>query len=251
MNLQTITKSLLHSRKQVKAVSRKKIVFVIVEGPSDDDALGMFLDELFDQSTVHVEIMHCDVTTERDASTSNIRQKCCDIIKKYAEKNHFAKEHFQQVIHLVDTDGAFISDDIIETNTEQQSVLYFPDKIFCKNRNDIISRNKQKSSILNMLVHTSSIWGTIPYRVFYMSCNLDHVLYDKPNSTDEEKEANSWAFAKKYVKKPEELITFFSQSDFSVHGSYQETWEYIMKENNSLNRHTNFSLCFPTQQQIL
>ena len=39
-------------------MARKKIVLVIVEGPSDDAALGVILNRLFDKNTVHVEIMH-------------------------------------------------------------------------------------------------------------------------------------------------------------------------------------------------
>ena len=48
-------------------MARKKIVFVIVEGPSDDDAIGYFLDKLFDKNTVYVQVMHCDITTQNGA----------------------------------------------------------------------------------------------------------------------------------------------------------------------------------------
>ena len=36
-----------HSGRQVKLMSRRKIVFVIVEGPSDDEALGVILNRLY------------------------------------------------------------------------------------------------------------------------------------------------------------------------------------------------------------
>lgn len=36
-------------------MSKKKIVFVIVEGPSDAEAIGAFFDYLFDSSEVHVK----------------------------------------------------------------------------------------------------------------------------------------------------------------------------------------------------
>ena len=41
-------------------MARKKVVFVIVEGPSDDAALGVILNRLFDKSKVHIEIIHGD-----------------------------------------------------------------------------------------------------------------------------------------------------------------------------------------------
>lgn len=34
-------------------MARKKIVFVIVEGPSDDTALGVLLSKIFDKDMVH------------------------------------------------------------------------------------------------------------------------------------------------------------------------------------------------------
>ena len=53
-------------------MARKKIVFVIVEGPSDDDAIGYFLDKLFDKNTVYVQVMHCDITTQNGVNSKNI-----------------------------------------------------------------------------------------------------------------------------------------------------------------------------------
>ena len=35
-------------------MARKKIVLVIVEGPSDDSALGVILNRLFDKNKVHI-----------------------------------------------------------------------------------------------------------------------------------------------------------------------------------------------------
>mgnify|MGYP000323280079 CR=1 FL=1 len=40
--------------------------------------------------------------------------------------------------------------------------------------------------------------GGIPYLAIYMSCNLDHVLYNKLNSHDSDKRKDSLAFALKY-----------------------------------------------------
>lgn len=97
-------------------MARKKIVFVIVEGPSDDAALGVILNRLFDKSKVHIEIMHGDVTTDLSITPENIINKLGNIVKGYAKSMHFKQEHFQQVIHLVDMDGAFIPDRAIVEN---------------------------------------------------------------------------------------------------------------------------------------
>ena len=77
-----------------------------------------------------------------------------------------------------------------------------------------------------------------------MSCNLDHVLYNKQNSSDEEKEDDSYIFAKKYRNKIPEFISFITESGFSVMNGYAESWDYIKQDLHSLERHTNFGLCF-------
>ena len=64
------------------------------------------------------------------------------------------------------------------------------------------------------------MWG-VPYRVYYMSCNLDHVLYNKRNSTDEEKENDAYAFAKQYKGDRDGFVKFISESSFSVMGDFK------------------------------
>lgn len=48
---------------------------------------------------------------------------------------------------------------------------------------------------IDRLKVTGQIWN-LPYGIYYMSCNLDHALYGKLNSADEEKEEDAYAFAK-------------------------------------------------------
>ena len=75
-----------------------------------------------------------------------------------------------------------------------------------------------------------------------MSCNLDHVLHDKRNGSDEEKENDAYAFAKKYRNDIEGFCKFMCKSTFSVMGDFKESWLYVEKELNSLNRYTNLSI---------
>lgn len=227
-------------------MARKKVVLVIVEGPSDEDALGIVLKEYFDthSQNVLVEVMHCDITTEWSGYPQNIREKVTDVVKRNAQKNKYQKEHYSQIIHIVDTDGAFIDEKYVLEDKSVEKVNYSLTNIICKDRNDIINRNIQKSSNLKSLLSIKSIWTIIPYKVYYMSCNMDHVLHNIQNSTDEEKEYNAHIFAKKYKNNLMRFLEFIFESEFSVKGTYKDTWRYIQKEVNSLNRHTNLQLCF-------
>lgn len=66
---------------------RKKIVFVIVEGPSDEEALGVLLNRYFDSSTVYIHIMHCDITTELDVNPGNVVARIGNLVKIMPERH--------------------------------------------------------------------------------------------------------------------------------------------------------------------
>lgn len=223
---------------------RKKIVFVIVEDPSDEEALGVLLNRFYDSKTVYVQVMYCDITTEFGTNSSNIVAKVGDIVKKYAGRI-FKPKDFAHIIHIVDTDGTFIHDDAVVEDAAVLRPFYSVTEIRTQNKSGIENRNRRKSECLNKLSATSRIWN-IPYRIYYMSCNLDHVLYGKLNSTDEEKETDSFIFAKRYREDIPGFIKLISESEFSVVDSYPKSWQFIRKGFHSLERHTNFGLCFQT-----
>ena len=91
----------------------------------------------------------------------------------------------------------YIPDSAIIEDLEAMNPIYSLKEIRTANTNGIINRNKVKRENVNRLKTTGKIWS-IPYKIYYMSCNLDHVLYGKLNSTDEEKEDDAYNFAKKY-----------------------------------------------------
>lgn len=237
-------KSRLPSERQVTSVARKKIVLVIVEGPSDDSALGVILNRLFDENTVHVEIMYGDITTDRSIAPDDIVKALGDVVKHYAESMHFKQLHFQQVIHLIDMDGAYIPDEKVVENPDADKPVYSLTDIQTSKREQLIMRNDHKRRKIERICGMQKVWGSIPYRAYYMSANLDHALYGKLNSSDEEKENDAYAFAKKYKDDIDGFLGFISDSEFSRMDGYRESWEFIKKECHSLERFTNFGLCF-------
>lgn len=222
---------------------RKKIVFMIVEGTSDQEALGAILSRLFPMDMIHVHIVYGDITTSDNVTPDKIVAEIGKMIKQYADENHFKPEYFKEIVHIVDTDGTFIPDsNVIEVQNINDTV-YTLTEIHTAHRQNILKRNVQKSSNLKKLIHCSKVWK-VPYRVFYMSCNLDHVLHNKLNSSDEEKEHDSLAFADKYHKNTAAFRNYIMYSDFSVveNYTYQSSWDYIKRNLHSLERHSNFGL---------
>lgn len=225
----------------------KKILFLIVEGPSDQMALELSFKDFFTEEQVYVKVVHSDITTQFLRKSENIVTKVNELVKGYQNDYRLTPEDFKEIIHIVDTDGAFIPDDCVVEDLTEKNLVYKLNEIRTKNKSRIEDRNQRKRNNLGKLA-TTKIIGDIPYRVFYMSCNLDHVLYNKQMSKDTEKEDDAYNFAKKYKDNLSGFIDFISNSDFSVQKPYKESWEFIKEGTNSLNRFTNLALCFTPEE---
>lgn len=223
-------------------MKRKKVVLVIVEGPSDEEALGPVLNNYFDKDRVYVHTHHGDITTEKGNKCSNIISKVNECVKQCMRQYPFKRSDFKRIIHVVDMDGAFIPDNAIVEDKDAYKPIYTEEIIRTNHPEGIVKRNAQKRENINRLIPTSII-GNIPYQIYYMSSNLDHVLYNKLNSTDVEKESDANDFAIKYKDDLIGFKSFIQESDFSVNQDFMDSWNYIKQGNHSLERHTNFGLC--------
>ncbi len=188
---------------------------------------------------LYIHIVHGDITT----ISGNIKNKLAEMVRSYADSTHLKKVHFQEVIHIVDMDGVYIPDSEIIEDAAAADPIYNVSEIRTHDPEGIKSRNKRKRKNLDVISQLPSVWGGVPYQVYYMSCNLEHVLYDKLNCTDIEKERYAFLFAKKYKGDIPGFISFIADSEFSVSGDYLETWEFIKQEKHSLERHTNIGIC--------
>lgn len=122
--------------------------------------------------------------------------------------------------------------------------LYAETGIYTCSKAGIEERNHHKSANIRRLHSLPVVLKIVPYQAYYMSCNLDHALYGKLNSSNEEKEQDSLSFARKYKDDIPAFLKFISESEFSVTGDYTESWQYIMGGLHSLERHTNLGICF-------
>ncbi len=173
----------------------------------------------------------------------NVVSKVGNLVKQYAAYNSYKAKDFQEVIHIVDTDGTYISNEKVIEKSSITDIEYTEENILCSNKSSIEIRNANKSAVIDRLISNNHVWNSIPYKVFYMSCNLDHVLYNQLNCSDEEKEENAYEFAKRYKDDIAGFVNFMILSPFSIIDGYRESWEYIKKETNSLKRNTNFGIC--------
>lgn len=226
---------------------KKQTVLVIFEGITDQDALGQIFDEYFSTQNVRVALTHGDITARDSINPSNIRATVGDIVRGFLKRSKLKAEDLAQIIQVADTDGAYIPDSSIIESTNLQRFRYTLSTIEGADKSQIVKRNERKQSNLNELhtmgvIHLKKI--DVPYRIYYMSCNLDHVLYDLQNATKEEKSSYAYNFAEQYENNTDNFCKFIRNSSFSVCEDYQSSWDFIKQGNNSLCRYSNLGICF-------
>ena len=221
----------------------KKVILFLVEGASDLTSLE-FIDNINTDKTIKFQITSGDVTSKLNITPQNCREEVNKILLSFLERSKLRKTDIIKIIHILDIDGVYIPEINIIEDKNIKKFLYTINGIVAPSKENVQKRNESKKQIVEKLLVTSKI-NSIPYEMYYMSCNLEHVLHDKLEdiSEDEKKElANK--FADRFYEKEIEFIDFINNKDFKVLGDYKATWDFIKKDLNSVNRYSNFWLFF-------
>ncbi len=221
----------------------KKVILFLVEGASDLTSLE-FIDNINTDETIKFQITSGDITSKLNITPQNCREEINKILLSFLERSKLRKTDIIKIIHILDIDGVYIPEINIIEDKNIKKFLYTINGIVAPSKENVQKRNESKKQIVEKLLVTSKI-NSIPYEMYYMSCNLEHVLHDKLEdiSEDEKKElANK--FADKFYEKEIEFIDFINNKDFKVLGDYKATWDFIKKDLNSVNRYSNFWLFF-------
>lgn len=221
----------------------RKIILFLVEGASDCTSLE-FIENINEDETIKFQITSGDITSKLNITPQNCIIELNSHLNNFIKKNKLKKTDIVKIIHILDTDGVYIPDNKIVENTDIKNFLYSTEGIIANSKRNVEIRNKNKREILEKLLKTSMI-NSISYKIYYMSCNLEHVLHNKlENLTDDEKKELANQFADKFYEKEYEFVKFINNSDFKVLGNYEDTWDFIKKDLNSVNRYSNFWLFF-------
>ena len=82
----------------------------------------------------------------------------------------------------------------------------------------------------------------MPYELFFVSCNMDHLLFDERNLSPEEKTSRAMGFVKQCNNDKRFLLDSVFIPDICMSDSYSESWRMIQMDYNSLCRHTNLNI---------
>lgn len=181
---------------------RKKAMIFILEGPSDDTSLAGSLKYIFSSSRIEPLVMHGDITSDRTITNRNIIKRLHEEIRAFCNKKFLTKSNILRIVHIIDTDGAFIPDDLVQEAPDCSQIVYSEDNIKCSSKQNLCRRNHIKQQNVQKLLDTHNIGG-LSYSVYYMSSNLEHVLHNRINLSDDEKEQLSYDFAEHCMNKPE------------------------------------------------
>jgi hypothetical protein len=174
----------------------KKIILFVVEGINDEISFDRAIKNLCKNKNLKPDRIEFKKTNGDITRKQNIKKEVGDAVNKYIKEYSLKKTDIYCVIQLVDTDGAFIAPENIIKH--EQDILYTDDNIFFNKVDRLRKENENKALSLDILCSTDTICHEINYRIYYFSCNLEHVLHNKRNISKEEKNSLANKFENEY-----------------------------------------------------
>lgn len=248
---------------------KRKYVLFLVEGYTDKEVLAGPISSMYEKACGEAEnaiIEFCtpkqddkfggDITSSNGVNPENIEGLINKLyIDPFLEKNtHIYPKEISEIIHIVDLDGAFVDSEAVIKMTKEGAnrISYTETNIETVDVEAIRCRNERKSANLRKLTSMNEIvlrhkngrnTKTVKYSVYYFSCNMDHVIHGRLNLTTQEKVALADDFSVLCLDSPETFEKTVCSDEVAAGGlTYEESWEYVMRGNNSLERKTNLNI---------
>lgn len=223
---------------------KKKVVLFIVEGASDKEAINSILTRLYKNNrNIKFAITNGDVTSDPGNTAAQVEGVVTSLVKAYITENKLKKTDLFQVVQIFDMDGAYIPDKAI-VRSSYGKFHFSLTNISSLAPGDVVSRNELKRSLMDKLLTLPYIYG-IPYEKYFMSCNLDHVLYNEQNLEADEKLERAYEFQQAFRDREHLFPIFLKQNaGAKIPQDLDDSWDFIKTELHSLERHTNLHLYF-------
>lgn len=228
-----------------KEIPVKKAVIFIVEGQSDKHALEKIFQKIYRHRDIVFKFMDGDITSDEKLNQNNICEAIYEKVNAYMIDKKLKKSDIWQIVHIFDTDGAYIPESGVVLG-ESSKFVYSTTQISCSNKENVLNRNRRKSEMMDFLLGLNEING-ISYIGYFMSSNLDHALYNEQNLAGELKGDYADAFYREFQEKELLFIDFLrDEAANGVPDTYHKSWKYIKEGLHSLERHTNLHIYFET-----
>lgn len=129
----------------------KKIILLLVEGPTDEDTLALIYSRIVKEHDIRFDVLHTDITADENMTVKYIKDRIKREIDSYLKKNPFIKKNdILKVVQIIDTDGAFIPSESVK-QSETGKTEYHETYIEAKNKDRLVRRNISKRNIVYRL----------------------------------------------------------------------------------------------------
>lgn len=227
----------------------KKIILFIVEGNNDKLEINSIINTPFFNSyfipyRVDFLVINNDITADVKSKENNIQDILNRAVIKYRRDGglypNIKVSDIECIIHVVDLDGAFIPrENILYEDVEKYR--YEDEYLYVREPDRAFGRNRKKANIINRLTKIQRI-DNIKYKLFFVSCNMDHMLFGDRNPPQYQKRTYANSFVKECKENPSCIYESVLNNDICYDCSYEESWETIQYGTNSLKRHTNLNI---------
>lgn len=139
------------------------------------------MEVIIKDSSIKFIVMLSDITSDFNSTKNNIVSKIGKEISIFLAKNpQYTKKDILGLVHVTDADGCFVADSIVIEDKNINKNEYYHDRILCKEKLKYLVFKNNKAENLKVLSKVNEISleskYKVPYSIYYMSCNLDHVL---------------------------------------------------------------------------
>lgn len=241
----------------------KGVILLIVEGISEETALSVPL--LSISGKVMIEISHGDFLYNNDGGSKTVLNDLGRKLTEILANADFIGSDILKVAYLIDMDGVFVKDNCYSKNKNSSfSKIQYNESGVCipakkkieshlktiHSRQEKIKRlaltpeikipGKRKSGNKDSVIHEGATSTKVPFSLYYMSCNLEHVTIKEQNVIeDKDKKKYAFEFSDKHKN---DLAEFFNDDSLCPNDNYKDSWEFIQERNNSLQRFSNFNI---------
>jgi len=227
-------------------VKEKKTIIFIVEGPSDKSALEKIFKKIYKRNKeIDFGFTNGDITSDPTVTITNVENRIYEAVQGVIKDKKLKNSDVIQVVQIFDMDGSYIPDSAI-INGPTYAFKYSTTNISCTRPKRAIKRNEGKRKIIDYLLNQTMI-KSFPYEMYFMSCNLDHALYNEINLDEDLKQEYADKFYERFIEK-EHLFPVFLEFEVvnGVPDTMGASWRYIKEDLRSLERHTNLHIYFKT-----
>lgn len=207
-------------------MSKKRCLF-LVEGATDRQRFSV-LQGLFNKSNLVIIPFQTDVLTNKSYSN---RYKT--YIKDALNKDKlYDFDDFDEIVQIIDTDGCFLSDNLIRIDHSVSGIKYTTTSIICEDLAPLLKQRENKRNNIATILKGGKI------KLYYVSTNAEHAFDSVQNPSNKQKRNLALKMFAKYSNNLGALLEKLKEISPDVE-TFEDSWKFIMEDNNSLLAYSN------------